>query len=448
VQDPHVLLRRPPGLFRQQRVVGQAEAAGGEHLGLVAVVGERPRLAHQPVDHVPVVDAVPAVAAQPGQILHLPLRVVDLDPLGEEAALHPLADQPGGHGVAVALHVDRAAPVHPHVPALAPLQTRRRQRPQPWQLLVEALLPALVELAEQAAQEAVVLRAAVEVAAAAQHEGLVQGALEAVVALLAVAVLVGLPHVDGLAGQPVVAQQRLVALGELVAAARRDGGAEAVGAVQLRHAAEPPEGVLEPLGEALVTLGEADGAGLPVGVGQHEVVDQVVEGPAAEGHAQLGAVGEVAGAQPAGVMHLVEVHLAGGAFQGTPLLDAALQGAQLTVGEAPGEAALQVGEQGLGLQPGVEPEAPLQFVPDLGEGIGTGTPGTGHEGHLAGKLAEAAVLARRLGVEAGLGGGHVCGKSLGVVLEEAASLLVGDHPEPPFVVVPDSLPRRGPRREV
>ena len=110
----------------------------------------------------------------------------------------------------------------------------------------------------------------------------------------------------------------------------------------------------KPFAEALAALGEADRAGLPVRVGQHEVVDQVVERAAVDGHAQVGAVGEVAGAQPAGVMHLGEEDLLGRPVQGPPLLDAPLQGPQLAVGEAAGEAALQVGEQGLGLQAGVE----------------------------------------------------------------------------------------------
>jgi hypothetical protein len=128
VQDAHVLLGRPPGLLLKQRVVSQAEAAGREHLVPVAVAGERARLAHQRVDHVPVVDPAAAAAAQPGQLLHHLLGVVDLDPLSEEPALDPLADQPGRHRVGVAPDVDRAAPVHAYLPALARLQPRRRQR--------------------------------------------------------------------------------------------------------------------------------------------------------------------------------------------------------------------------------------------------------------------------------------------------------------------------------
>jgi hypothetical protein len=51
--------------------------------------------------------------------------------------------------------------------------------------------------------------------------------------------------------------------------------------------------------------------------------------------------------------------------------------------------------------------------------------------HLAGQLAEPAVLARGLVVEAGLGGGLALGQSLVVQAAKTADLQVGDHPKPP-----------------
>src|SRR5262249_57501456 len=121
-----------------------------------------------------------------------------------------------------------------------------------------------------------------------------------------------------------------------------DGGREPVGAVQPGHAAQLPQGVLQALAEALVTLREADGAGLPVGIRQDEVVDQVGEGDAGQGDAQVGAVREVGGAQPAGVVDLGEEDLPGGAVLGPPLLDPALQGPQLAVGQAAGASPRQL----------------------------------------------------------------------------------------------------------
>jgi hypothetical protein len=114
------------------------------------------------------------------------------------------------------------------------------------------------------------------------------------------------------------------------------------------------------------------------------VVDQVDKRTAVDRHAQVGAVGEVAGTQPAGVMHLGEEHLPGRTLQSPPALDPPLQGAELLVGEAAGEPPLQLGEQGLGLQPGVQAEQFLELRPDVGEGVRPGQPIAFHALDLAG----------------------------------------------------------------
>jgi hypothetical protein len=87
-------------------------------------------------------------------------------------------------------------------------------------------------------------------------------------------------------------------------------------------------------------------------------------------HAQVGAVGEIAGRQPAGMMHLGKEDLLGRPVLGPPPLEPPLQGPQLTIGEAAGEATPQVGKKGLGLQSGVDLEQRLQLGPDVGEGVG------------------------------------------------------------------------------
>jgi hypothetical protein len=299
-----------------------------------------------------ILDAVLAASPQPRQRFQQPLRVPDLDALRVQPRFHPFADQPPSHRVGVALEVDRAARVHTHRHALARLQPPRRQRTQQRQFLGQPASTARVELGEQATQELLILRPTREVPAAAQHQGLVQRPLELAMALFHVPVLVGMARLDRLSLQAVVPQQRLVTLRERRRAfrSRRDRRRQSVGAVHLCYAAQFPQGVLQAFAEALVALGEADRSRLPVRVGQHEVVDQMVEGNAGDGHAQVGAVREIAGAQPSGVMDLGEEHLLGRSFQGVPLLEASLQGPHLAVGEASGEAALQVGEHGFGLQ--------------------------------------------------------------------------------------------------
>jgi hypothetical protein len=434
VQDAQILLHRPRRLLLQQRVVGEAELTAGEQVRPVAVVRERPRLTDQPVDHVPVFDPVLAPAAQPRQLIHPPLGVPHLDPLGVQPGLDALADQPAGHRVGVALDVDRAAAVHPHAQPLARLQPPRRQPAQERQLLGEPPLAVAVQLREQPSEERFVGWTTVEVAAAPQHQGLVQGALELPVALFGIAVLVRTGRLDRLPLQPVVPQQGLIALGERRPfRPRGHGGRQAIGAMQLGDPAQLPQGVLQALAEALEALGEADRPGLPVRVGEHEVVDQVVEWHAVQGHLQVAAVGEITGRQAAGVMDLGKEHLLGRPVQRPPTLDVPLQGTQLTIGEAAGKPPLQVSEEGLGLQAGVAAEQRFQLRPDLGERVDPRTPVTVHTLHLRGQPTQAAVAAGSLGVHAGLGRGQFLGQPLAVETPELTDLGIGNHREPPVV---------------
>jgi hypothetical protein len=171
---------------------------------------------------------------------------------------------------------------------------------------------------------------------------LLQCPLELPVALLHVTVLVGMPRLDRLARETVVPQQRLVTLRERRRAFRpwRDRRRQAIRPMQLRHAAQLPQRVLQAVAEALVALREADRPRLPVRVRQHEVIEQMVERHAGDGHPQFAAMREIAGAQASGVMDLGEEDLLGRSLESTPLLEAALQGPQLAVGEASGKAAL------------------------------------------------------------------------------------------------------------
>jgi hypothetical protein len=251
-------------------------------------------------------------------------------------------------------------------------------------------------------------------------------------ALFGVAILMPGSRVGDLALQPIMPQQRLIPLRErLPVFARRDGRRQPVGAVHLRDGAQFPEGVLQALAEALQALAKAQRARLPVRVGQHEMEDEVREGHATDGHFQAAAVGEVGGAQAAGFVDLGEEDLFGRAVQGTPLLEAALQRTQLTIAEAARIAALQVGEQGLGLQSGIEPQQFIELRPDVGERIGPGAIVAVHASDLTGQLTESPVLTGRLGIDARLGGGLFLGPVLQVETAQVAHLGIGNHPKPP-----------------
>ena len=135
-----VLLRRPLRRRLAQRVVGHAEPARREQLLAVAVVRERPRLAHQPVDHVPVVDAVLAPATQPRQSLDHALARTRPPGARRTAAPRPARRSAGWAPSRCCRSTWIVLPgIHPHPHPLAALQPPRRQRPQHGQFLGQPL---------------------------------------------------------------------------------------------------------------------------------------------------------------------------------------------------------------------------------------------------------------------------------------------------------------------
>lgn len=99
----------------------------------------------------------------------------------------------------------------------------------------------------------------------------------------------------------------------------------------------------------------------------------------------------------------------------------------MDVGKTAWEAALQVEEEGLGLEPRVEPEEFEQFRPDLLERVLPGPPGV-RDSSLTGQRVGVAVLAPRLLVNAGLIGGlSQCVLGLDQ-LPQPPEQAIGDHP--------------------
>ena len=433
MQDPHVLPGRPLRSLLKQHVVDHAEATAGKKIRLVAIIGKGSRLADQPVDDVPIVHPVLAPTSQPRHHLYLLLTVPDLDLLGIQAGLHPLADQPATHRVDIALDADGTARLHPHPQPLARFQPMWRQRSQQGSLLGEAVEATRVALSQHLSQESLVRLAAGKIAATPQQKALLQGSLELVVALLAVAVLVGLAGIDRLPGQAVVAQQCLIAsLEDLGVAPRLDRRRQPVGAMDQRHTAQLPQGVLQAVAEALEALAKADRGRLPIGVGEHEVVEQVRERMAGQGDTQVIAVSEVGGGQPPGVMDLGEEDLLGRSLFGPPPLDPTLERPHLTIGEAARILPLQSLKEGLGFQAWVESQLFFQLRPDLDERIRPCSPGVLHA-YLTWQLAQPPVLACGLLIHAGPGRRLTLGPVETVQSEKASNVLISDrHREPPY----------------
>jgi hypothetical protein len=169
LQDPHVLPVGTPRLLRLQRVIGPPKRHRRVQVLPVHVACERPRLPHQPVDHVPIIDAVFRLAPQPLHRLDQRTRVPNRDDLGADARFHPLPHQPRRHRVDILLHLNGAALAHPRPLTLQCLQSSWRQRTQPCLLRLKRLGPAGIPPILQSTHELPVFLPTGEVTAATQQ---------------------------------------------------------------------------------------------------------------------------------------------------------------------------------------------------------------------------------------------------------------------------------------
>ena len=244
-EDRQVVLDHAAGPPVLQQVVSHPEPAGGEHRIAVAVLLERPGLADQPVDDVAVLDAMLTSAPESRQGVQLPGPVPDLERLGPDVDIHLFTDQSAGQRVGVAADVDRAARIDPGFEPPGHLQPAGRQRRQDGHLLMETLLSIGIAPGHQLLEEQLIVASAGEIAAASEHQGLVDGLLEAVMTLLDVAILVGLSRLDRPAFEPVMREQSLVASSEQLGfGVAVDRGGQAIGAVSLGNSSQFPQGVL------------------------------------------------------------------------------------------------------------------------------------------------------------------------------------------------------------
>jgi hypothetical protein len=371
LQNPQVRTPRHFGsVFVLQPVVGHSKAAVGEQIFAITVVVKGARLAHQLVDDVPVVDGVLVTPDQPRQRVHVGSRVPDFHTVGMQAGFDFLADQTAMHRVGVAVNVDQAARVHAHRQPQATVQPLRRQRPEHSELLGVPLLSRRVARGHHLLEKAQVLVTTAEVPAATQMQRLVHGGLEVPMRRFIIAVLVRLANIDPLAGQAIMFQQPAIA-GLKLALARQvvDRRTQAVAAMPARHAPEFPQRVLQAVGQRLERLRRANGHCFPVRVGKHEVIHQMLEAFAQDGHSQRVHAGEVRGRQVAGVMHLAEHDRARLPRRGPPALDAPLEGAALALRKPLGIFLQEPVEQRLGVQARLRFQPFLGLLPQVGQRI-------------------------------------------------------------------------------
>jgi hypothetical protein len=337
-------------------------------------------------------------AAQPGDSLDQHGAAPHLQAFRHDIDINVFTDQSTRHRVDVREDADRAPLGHSHPTPMPGVDAPRGEIAQVGSFGSEPFGTAAVSPDEELAEELLIGRSVVEVAAAAQHQGLSDRLFESVMALFGISVLVRLTGVDGLSSQAIVGQQGAVALLEEIAVAEVvHRGGEPIGAVHLGNPSQFPEGVLEPLAEALETLGETDRSRLPVGEGQDEVIDHVIKRLTGQRDPQIVHVSEVGGAELAGRVDLIEEDLLGRTRDGLPRLDLPLQGAELAVGKPTGESALEILEKSLGLEAGMAFQQVLEFGPNVLERILPGLPGSWGQG-FTGQAIRLSVLSSGLGV--------------------------------------------------
>lgn len=398
---------------------------------MVAVVLERPRLAHQPIDDVPIVDQMLVPAPQPRQRLHQPLAVADFQMLGVHADVHMLADQPALHRVRVAVDSDQASRADTNSAAFERLLTLRRQRAQHRQLLFQPLCAARIAQFQKLAQEPLVIVDAGKLPAAPQQKRLVHRVLKVTVGRLDVAVLVSLPGLDLLRLHPQVVHQTAIT-GREFALLRQvvDSTAQPVRAVTLRHSAQLPQRTLQPFAETLKALRVAQRRPLPVRIGQHEMVHHVVQGLPIDCHLQVAHPSKVRRAQTSRMVHLREEDFLVRSFGGAPRLHPALERPQLAVLELPRMLPLQPLKQRLGLQLRMLLQLLVDFRPDLFEWV-LARPPVMRSLHFAGQPPQVPVLASRFLVHAHLQRRPVQRYILRQKLPKLPHLNILSHPQPP-----------------
>jgi hypothetical protein len=208
---------------------------------------------------------------------------------------------------------------------------------------------------ENLVDKAAIAGQTIEVAAAAQQQGGLDGLLEMAVRTLDTAILMGDAGVVARRFHGEMGAKRLVARGQVlgrgvvkVAKRRR----EAVGAMFARRTTQGEQGVLQPRGQGGKTLPAQDHmAMLEARMGHPEMIEDMVQGGAGDGNAQGGQVGEIRQAELAGWVDLAEHDIAGRPVQAAPELDAAFERAP-DVGAELRLSAVQLFENGDSAQAG------------------------------------------------------------------------------------------------
>src|SRR6516225_3070513 len=104
----------------------------------------------------------------------------------------------------------------------------------------------------------------------------------------------------------------------------------------LRDLSQLPDRVLKAFAQAFDTLRVTNRPRLPVGIGQHEVIQQVREALVLDANRQVRHIYEIGGTQPPRMVPLRKKHLLGRPIRRPPYFDPTLQSASLSILKAAG----------------------------------------------------------------------------------------------------------------
>lgn len=355
----------------QQQIISHAKMTGGKHLLAVLVVLERAGLSDQGIDHVAIIDRGVPAAEEARHPLNENALMTDLQKLRADFHIDVAIDQPAGHRIHVLPHADRAALAHAN-PAehLIRLQPTGGQTAELFLFLGKAVLAMAVRPDDQVFHKRQVIFATEKIPAASQQEGLIDPPLQMPVGRFHIAVLVGRADVDSLGLEAVVIHQGSIALGvDLAIGQVVDCRTQAVRAMPPGHAAELPEGLLNPGRKRLERFRETERDRLDVRVGQHAVKQHVIKPQPGDRHPEIVHHGEIAGRQPARMMNLLEHHWLSRTRRAAPVGDSPLERPPRRVRKSAGIPRLQPLEQRLGHQSRLRFQPGLDFAPNLLERV-------------------------------------------------------------------------------
>jgi hypothetical protein len=155
---------------------------------------------------------------------------------------------------------------------------------------IEARHAGLITLVNQIAQKVFVGCTAGKIARPPHAQRLIHSLFEAMMGLLDVAILVGDADIVKSRFHPIVRHEGLIPARPLLALAGGflpDRSRQVISAVLLGEAPDGPQTGFDAFGQGLKALAEADHDGLHIGVGQHQVKEQVGKGFACQCHVQV-----------------------------------------------------------------------------------------------------------------------------------------------------------------